>query len=396
MSSLTYSDIQTIISRIFGITVKLLSYRFEIFSTNSTGILGTHRSLLVDIIDESSKNNEVKSMSFFVKTRPDSKIQNFIMDDSIFDEEVFFYNKIHHLMLDSKCEKWSPQCYLARPDVLVFEDLRSQNFYLCEEYILNEQHVKSALTALARFHGSSIVVEKRLGKPLQEVFAEAFVEKLFLDSTKMGQVTRVGIETIALIAKRFDMDMDLVAKVSDRACEMAKNNTTGFGVICHGDLWKNNLLFDDCQPPNCILIDYQILRYHSPVTDVHMLLYLNMIPETRQQMEMSLLEHYYSVLQDVLARSDCKLLTPTYESIVKDYQEYRLVGILYACIYQPALYMKSNLVKILNDSVLLKNWLLETRMDQIELTMNNDPVYERNIKKFIKEFVEEGKRVLGM
>ncbi|XP_011503026.1 PREDICTED: uncharacterized protein LOC105366318 [Ceratosolen solmsi marchali] len=256
MSALIYLDIKSIVSSIFGLNVKLLSYRFEIFLKTTTEHLANARN--------------------------------------------------GHL-----------SCYLAGTDVLVFEDLRSQGFDLCQEFSFNEQLIRSALSTLAPFHTSAIIADKRLGQSLEKAFSNA-----------SKKITRLSIDTLVLIAKRFNVDIALVTKIANCAHEMAKTNTTGFNVIFHGDLWKNNLIFDDAQSPNCILIDYQLLRYHSPITDICMLLYLNAIPQFPRQSEMYLLKHYYSVLRSVIDENDCKLNIPTYDSIMKDYQKYRLVGIL--------------------------------------------------------------------
>ncbi|OXU17322.1 hypothetical protein TSAR_014330 [Trichomalopsis sarcophagae] len=47
-------------------------------------------------------------------------------------------------------------------------------------------------------------------------------------------------------------------------------------VICHGDLWRSNIMLRD-EPSSsisCRLVDYQMLRYASPSCDVAMLLYV--------------------------------------------------------------------------------------------------------------------------
>jgi len=82
---------------------------------------------------------------------------------------------------------------------------------------------------------------------------------------------------------------------------LEKSNTN---VICHGDLWINNLMFhyntinNKCD--NCYLIDLQSIRYTSPIIDLLHFIYTSTIKQVRYQYLYQLLNDYHNSLIDTL------------------------------------------------------------------------------------------------
>lgn len=401
MFSIDKRIIESIISRKMGDDphkIDILSHHLEPFSKQKSGIFGTHQLLTVKLKDESSSENMVKIITFFVKTRPNSpRVREYIMDESMFSEEIRFYSDVHPVMVEShNTKRWSPHCYFASCDALIFEDLRFQGYTLRSDNLLDESSLKSSLSTLARFHAMSIITEARLGRTLREAYPEIFDEKVYTNLSRWGKATVVGFDTIALMAERFGLDSSLMPKMYDRIFQDVKPEKGSCNVICHGDLWKNNLMFDDSNPPQCILVDFQILRYASPVLDLGMLLFLNTTPEYRKDSEYNMFKHYYSAFSDTLLGSNFKIDIPPYETILKDYQNKRLVGMAYGALYLPVIYLRpEDLGKIMNDPAALEKWLFQNRIDLIRTTIEINPAYENQMKSIIDEMFEEGKRILN-
>lgn len=77
-------------------------------------------------------------------------------------------------------------------------------------------------------------------------------------------------------------------------------------VLCHRDLWQNNLIFkfernaknviDFTKPTECILIDFQICRYLPPVIDVIGLISVSTRLAHRKQFYPYYFQFYYDAL----------------------------------------------------------------------------------------------------
>ncbi|KAJ8673811.1 hypothetical protein QAD02_005073 [Eretmocerus hayati] len=393
MPSLSPQQIQTVVHRALGSDTHILDYRLEPFTKQKNGILGMHYLLTV------RTNRSQRTYSYFLKTPAEASVIRDMMGGTVFSEEIHFYKHIQPLLIANyNIEKWSPSCYLADINTLVLEDLRAQGFSISVDWPLNGTLVRSALSSLARFHASSILVQMRLGPSFKSLYSNAIEEKVYTNLQKFRQINLVGYETVALMAGKLGLDSSLVQKVFDRAYENMKPEEGKCNVLCHSDLWKNNLMFDKSVPPRCVLVDYQMLKYASPALDVGMLLYVNTTPEFRKEFEGEMLEHYYSTFCTTLLTSDLsdQVQIPSYDSMLKDYHEKRLIGITYAAFFLPSLYLSvEDLSMLLNNPAELEKWLFRNRFDLISAHMDVDPLYKNKMKDIVTELIEEGKRVLG-
>lgn len=396
MTSLTIKDIETVVLRALGSEVKIVNHSLEPFSKLKTGCLGAH--LLLTIRFKRGSNNCEESQTFFVKTMPDSQIiLDTLMDDSMFTDEANFYENITPLLMkEYNADKWSPRCYLITSNALVFEDLRVKGYTISPDPFLDEILLKATLTSLAQFHASTILAEHRLGKTLKEIFPNAFVEKILTNHGNFAKMTPVGFDAIKKMIEKYGMDPSFMPKIKDRVWEFSKIRKGKCNVLCHGDLWKNNLMFKSNGNVKCVMVDYQFLRYTSPCIDVSTLVYLHTTPEYRKKSELNLFEHYYCVLRDTLLQGSIKPPIPSYESMLQDYKDYKLIGMIFGLLYLPALYLPSDVLeKILNIPEEMKSWFLGNRFEVISFYLDTDPSYEKKLKNMIVELMEEAKIVFN-
>ena len=100
--------------------------------------------------------------------------------------------------------------------------------------------------------------------------------------------------------------------------------------ILHGDFWNNNMLFkydDGCRdnpsnrkprPVSVKMVDFQISRIGSPISDVLYFLYSSTTAELRKSHMKEWLQLYYDVLTADLKLLDVPIPGCTFESFMKD------------------------------------------------------------------------------
>ncbi|KOB79293.1 putative Juvenile hormone-inducible protein [Operophtera brumata] len=108
-----------------------------------------------------------------------------------------------------------------------------------------------------------------------------------------------------------------------------------YSAICHGDCWNNNILYSykGQRPVDVILIDYQLTRYASPVTDIAYFMYMSTEKELREKHYETLLEIYYGTLEAVLRECSLKIEDIYPKEIFKSHlQKYSVLGLVEALI----------------------------------------------------------------
>lgn len=87
--------------------------------------------------------------------------------------------------------------------------------------------------------------------------------------------------------------------------DMVKPSSKYRNVVCHQDLWAGNIMFkfaqndgtDDLSKPlNCVLMDYQFVRYLPPVADVLMFILMTTRLDSRRKYLSCYYRYYYDCL----------------------------------------------------------------------------------------------------
>lgn len=85
----------------------------------------------------------------------------------------------------------------------------------------------------------------------------------------------------------------------DRVCALVRRRSDDFNVLCHGDMWSNNLMFS-ASGADVLLCDFQIMTYASPVLDLLYLLYSSSGDDVTQADWTDCIGHYHQTLQRTL------------------------------------------------------------------------------------------------
>lgn len=270
-------------------------------------------------------------------------------------------------------------------------------------------HTLQALRTLSRFHGSSIIFESKRNKELQRHFIINDEFGQYLDdggytSTDVWykQCMKGALEAVKVYSE-YNKDSKLMKKINshfadiwDAACKLSDSSTKRTKVICHRDLWTNNMLFhykavgDRFEPDDCMLVDFQAVKCQPPASDVMLILYCNLEPTFREENMKMFLDYYYEELKTVLNDHSVRIndVLPKDEFLATA-EEYRLWGVVVCACLMPQFFIDDELTKtIFCDPVQFKDIILNDKASFIKKMMQENEHYKTNVMNIFNEIVE--------
>ncbi|KAI4487738.1 hypothetical protein M0802_011884 [Mischocyttarus mexicanus] len=389
---LTTEDIQEIVHRVLNQNVEVINYFLRPYSDKKLGFLGSHQKLCIT----TKHKNQKKIFFFFAKIIPyDVPDQaDYIIENGIFNKEVKFYEEIIPILYENyQGERWSPNCYKVKENYLIFEDLQRKG-YTMRNKLFDEELVTTALATIARMHAASLMAEYRLGVPFNKLFPKTVEEKGFALKGQSKDWFDAGINVGIEITKNLGLDSSLILKVAPKILETIQSSTMKSNVFSHGDLWANNLMFNNETPPKCLLIDFQLLRYCPIAHDVSQLLYLCTSRSFRETRKEDMLKHYYKVLCDTLKAHQFSGQYPSWSELLQGIEEQRLGSLITALLYFPTVLMDETLsAQIMNDNNSYTEYVFRDRTNIVLNNMKRDLEYASRITETIEELIEIAQRL---
>jgi len=243
---------------------------------------------------------------------------------SFFAKEVDFFNKYAPILRKFEIKQRGQEkvtsdtfmpiaeCYYAMSDgvndFLVFQDLRTLNYGMTDRINGPSEVERTALMhSLARFHALSLALQvvepetfeviKKIEEPWfrmdQAPRYAGYMHKMYMLWYRAIKDGLKGTETL----KRFE-------EFGPDPTTLFKNITSGVqmvepSVLAHGDAWSTNFLFKGDQ---VMLIDFQIVRYCSAMSDISIYVFSCTTEEQRQAaggMD-AILRDYYKVVTEAV------------------------------------------------------------------------------------------------
>ena len=178
---LNKDEVNLLVKKIFGPKASILNYNLENYSNEKLGFTNDHGCLTLIVKD--TETDKIQNKNFFLKILPrikntdnneeENKLIKLLQTSSKYDQESEFYNKLlPEIKKFIKNEQFAPNCYLAKRDAIILEDLTLKGFKVCNDKILNIELLKSAARTLARLHAASNLFQHEIGKYFLTVFYE--------------------------------------------------------------------------------------------------------------------------------------------------------------------------------------------------------------------------------
>lgn len=378
------------------------------------GFLGEYLELEIVVED----NGRHTSGHYFLKALPivDRNQRKMMEELGFFQKESKVYAEIFSALGHNQERfKWRPDCYLARGDLIVLEDLKKRYGFRMVHYKspLDESHLHLVLEAIAQMHAVSLNYEFNIvggGRRLDEMYGDILFETTVTHDNKWFMAGLSCIKAMALNATKYGkspetkllMQQELDMKLN-RIFDIVKPTSDFQNVLVHRDIWHNNLMFryekksaseesqNDATVKACVLLDFQICRYLPPVIDFLLTIYLTTRRSHREQHFEHYFGFYYDKLQEKLKHFSLnpEQVLPL-EQLRRSLSHYKIIAHVFSCIYLALINLPENVLDDLHrDDPDLYHRICNVNRDEFALKyLTEDAFYRATMLECVEELLE--------
>lgn len=205
-----------------------------------------------------------KKLDLVCKIAPFSRNRRIEMCSSIFfKNEALWYDRLMPILEKFQTEKnlspadqfrCSPKCYATLIDdeneryVIILEDLRPSKFRMWDKVKLAPiENLRMTLRELGKLHGLSYAFKDQRPTEFEEFKQPQNGRLKMMDSERVKQMTadNIGATMNSLKKDEHKNIARYLAKNMYRCLNEFQESgaTRGFGTLCHGDCWNNNIMY---------------------------------------------------------------------------------------------------------------------------------------------------------
>ncbi|XP_059486948.1 uncharacterized protein LOC132203299 [Neocloeon triangulifer] len=327
-----------------GLGIK--SHYVEPGAEKGDGYMGIIYRIRVQLSDESE-------LTLIAKGLPPNMVRRKTFRcESFFAKEVLFFNKLAPMLREFEIKRRGAEkvasdplmpisgCYFAMSDglndFLVFEDLKALGYNMTDRISgPTEAQRTSLLNTLARFHALSYALQtlepekfsnaaNLIGEPwFAPEFAKTYEGYMYKMYKLWHNTVKDELEGTEYLRKLEAFGKNAQVLFANLCKSVKLLNPS---VINHGDTWSTNFLFD--KSDKVMMIDFQLVRYCSPMSDLSIFIFSCTTEEQREAaggMD-ALLRNYYNILCNAvheLGVSKCPL---TWEQLQDQWRVNGLLG----------------------------------------------------------------------
>jgi len=351
-----------------------------------------------------------------LKLPPDNKTRREALGMRVFEREVVAYNEVLPLFQKFQLDKGLkpgqgfvsfPKCYYASYDkekdeaVIIMEDIRKKGFKMQNKYKpVDFAHAKAVLETIAQLHGISLAMKDQCPgvfekfKGLTDILTEA------MDNDMMKSITALNNEkALETLEPNEENIKQKLRGFCDNMMDIVQKSTNGelsepYSVINHGDCWINNMMFKYRSgfPDRLCLLDWQIVRYGSPVLDICYFIYLCTDSSLRAQHFDSLIQGYHIALrkQVELLGSDVNQIIP-FTALLREMKSKAKFALSTALFVIPMLCTPNAELPNMDDLVesLAKGEINENNK-MLNMSTNTESVYKKRMSGIIRDMCKKG------
>lgn len=318
----------------------------------------------------------------------------------VFDQELFNFVGI---------KPYCPNMVAALKDVIVFEDLNAIGYKIKDKFErLDKAHALQGLRTLARMHASSIIFEEKKKAELNTSYSLSDDYQVLSNEAGYQETNswfiqghQGALEVIKVYSKYGQKDrLQKVEKnwinIWNTALQISRCSKEHRNVICHRDLWNNNILFhykdnsENSEPDECVFVDFQAVYYQPPACDVMLFLHCNLSRKLREENMDTFLDFYHKELEAILQQHDINIadIIPK-ESFRASAEQQRQWGLIaFACLMPVIFIDDETTTRIFTDTKQFDQILNKDKGSFIKTRMKENLDYKNLLLETFEEIIE--------
>ncbi|XP_063536701.1 uncharacterized protein LOC134746281 [Cydia strobilella] len=365
------------------------------------GFLGDHFRLTVRIKLE----GRLVTIPLFVKSLPlnNAPKADFINQYHFNKKEVAIFKLIDEMDIEGP-NPFVANALLYNESILVMRDLTPEGYTTTNQLeTFDLPHVLVTLASVARFHAAFANHETKKALALQRPYSvieehgTVTVENNFKDTPWVHAGAKLSANIIKNFSNKYRSLPDLEAKLLKQfleACDELIEHKDTLNVVLHKDLWINNIMFkyENGEPINSILVDFQCVRYGPPAFDVTFFIYNTTSRSFRDQHEATYLKHYFEIFTeclDVHTKLRLKGLGYDFEEFLRWIEFSKRFAVLGGLMLGPYVLMDPESARVnFDDPATFEKYTNEDRSEPVLAHARRCPEYKRRLVDINEEFVE--------